>query len=57
MPRDLRQITPQDLLPDAEFAKARKDRRAELLQPAGRVIGQFAGSGTTGAREHADRNA
>lgn len=31
MPRDLRQITPQDLLPDAEFAKARKDRRAELM--------------------------
>jgi len=31
MPLDQRQITPEDLLPDAEFAKVRKARRAELL--------------------------
>ncbi len=31
MPADLRKITPDDLIPDAEYAKLRKDRRAELL--------------------------
>jgi hypothetical protein len=31
MPLAQRQITPDDLLPDAEFAKVRKERRAELL--------------------------
>ena len=31
MPVDQRRITPQDLLPDAEFAKVRKERRAALL--------------------------
>ncbi len=31
MPASLRQITPSDLLPDAEFAKVRKERRAALL--------------------------
>lgn len=31
MPASLRQITRSDLIPDAEFAKVRKDRRAELL--------------------------
>jgi len=31
MPLAQRQITPEDLLPDAEFAKVRKERRAELL--------------------------
>jgi uncharacterized protein DUF3501 len=31
MPLAQRQITPEDLLPDAEFAKVRKERRQELL--------------------------
>lgn len=31
MPASLRQITRQDLIPDAEFAKIRKERRAALL--------------------------
>jgi hypothetical protein len=31
MPSSLRQVTRADLLPDAEFAKVRKDRRAALL--------------------------
>lgn len=31
MPAADRRITPQDLLPDAEFARVRKERRAELL--------------------------
>ena len=31
MPQDLRRITPQDIIPDAEFAKVRKERRAALL--------------------------
>ena len=31
MPADARQITPQDLLPDAEFAKVRRERRAALI--------------------------
>ena len=31
MPLDQRQITPGDLMPDAEFAKVRKERRAALL--------------------------
>jgi hypothetical protein len=31
MPAAERRITPQDLLPDAEFARVRKARRAELL--------------------------
>src|ERR1700754_3927219 len=31
MPFDLRKITPEDLMPDADYAKVRKDRRAELL--------------------------
>jgi hypothetical protein len=31
MPASLRRITPDDLLPDAEFAKVRRERRAALL--------------------------
>lgn len=31
MPADAREVTPQDLLPDAEFARVRKERRAALL--------------------------
>ena len=31
MPASLRQITPADLIPDADFATVRKERRAELL--------------------------
>jgi hypothetical protein len=31
MPHDARKVTPQDLLPDAEYAKVRKERRAALL--------------------------
>ena len=31
MPRRARRIEPADLIPDAEFAKVRKERRAELL--------------------------
>ena len=31
MPATLRQITKADLLPDAEFAKVRRERRAALL--------------------------
>ena len=31
MPADAREVTPADLLPDAEFAKVRKERRAALL--------------------------
>jgi hypothetical protein len=31
MPEALRHITPEDLLPDAEFAKVRRERRAALL--------------------------
>jgi hypothetical protein len=31
MPRDARLITPQDLMPDTEFARLRRERRAELL--------------------------
>ena len=31
MPLDQRQITPGDLMPDAEFAKVRKERRAALV--------------------------
>jgi hypothetical protein len=31
MPVETRQITPADLLPDAEFAKVRRERRAALL--------------------------
>lgn len=31
MPLDQRLITPSDLLPDAEFARVRKERRAQLL--------------------------
>ena len=31
MPADARRITPDDLLPDAEYAKVRKQRRAALL--------------------------
>jgi hypothetical protein len=31
MPLDLRKITPEDILPDAEFAKVRRERRAALL--------------------------
>ena len=30
MPATLRRITPEDLIPDAEYAKARKERRAAL---------------------------
>ena len=36
MPAALRRITPDDLLPDAEFAKVRRERRAALL-PAKRL--------------------
>ena len=31
MPADARQVTPEDLLPDAEYAKVRRERRAALL--------------------------
>jgi hypothetical protein len=31
MPVSTRQVTPDDLMPDAEFAKVRRERRAELL--------------------------
>jgi hypothetical protein len=31
MPADARQVTPADLMPDAEFAKVRKERRAGLM--------------------------
>src|SRR5476649_210559 len=31
MPASARQITPADLIPDAEYAKERRDRRAALL--------------------------
>lgn len=31
MPASLRRITPEDLIPDADYAKARKERRAALL--------------------------
>ena len=31
MPADARKVTPEDLLPDAEYAKVRKERRAALL--------------------------
>jgi hypothetical protein len=31
MPADARRVTPDDLLPDAEYAKVRRDRRAALL--------------------------
>jgi hypothetical protein len=31
MPADAREVTPADLLPDAEFAKVRRERRAALL--------------------------
>ena len=31
MPAALRQITPKDLIPDAEFARVRRERRAALL--------------------------
>ncbi|HVY34369.1 MAG TPA: DUF3501 family protein [Caulobacteraceae bacterium] len=31
MPATLRRITPEDLIPDADYAKARKERRAALL--------------------------
>src|ERR1700761_4889204 len=31
MPAHLRRITPDDLLPDAEFSKVRRERRAALL--------------------------
>jgi len=31
MPADARQVTPEDLLPDADYAKVRKERRAALL--------------------------
>jgi len=31
MPAHLRRITPEDLIPDAEFAKVRRERRAALL--------------------------
>jgi hypothetical protein len=31
MPLDARKVTPQDLLPDAEYARVRKERRAALL--------------------------
>lgn len=36
MPIELRQVTPEDLMPDAEFAKVRAERRAALL-PAKRL--------------------
>ena len=31
MPADARKVTPEDLLPDAEYARVRKERRAALL--------------------------
>jgi len=31
LPPSQRRVTPEDIIPDAEFAKARKQRRAELL--------------------------
>jgi hypothetical protein len=31
MPPDARKVTPEDLLPDAEYAKVRRERRAALL--------------------------
>jgi hypothetical protein len=31
MPASARQVTPEDLLPDAEYARVRRERRAELL--------------------------
>ena len=31
MPADTRRVTPADLIPDAEYARVRKDRRAALL--------------------------
>jgi hypothetical protein len=31
MPADARKVTPEDLLPDAEYAKVRRERRAALL--------------------------
>jgi hypothetical protein len=31
MPADARKVTPEDLLPDAEYARVRRDRRAQLL--------------------------
>jgi hypothetical protein len=31
MPAETRKVTPEDLLPDAEYAKVRRDRRAALL--------------------------
>ena len=31
MPADLRQVTPADLIPDVEYARVRRERRAELL--------------------------
>ena len=31
MPADAREVTPADLMPDAEFAKVRRERRAALL--------------------------
>jgi hypothetical protein len=31
MPASLRRVTPEDLLPDAEYAKVRRERRAALL--------------------------
>jgi hypothetical protein len=31
MPANLRQVTPADLMPDADYAKVRRERRAELL--------------------------
>ncbi|HEX3699550.1 MAG TPA: DUF3501 family protein [Phenylobacterium sp.] len=31
MPADQREVTPSDLIPDAEFAKVRRERRAALL--------------------------
>jgi hypothetical protein len=36
MPANLRQVTPADLMPDADYAKVRRERRAELL-PAKRL--------------------
>ena len=31
MPADLRQVTPTDLMPDVDYARVRRERRAELL--------------------------
>ena len=31
MPADLRQVTPADLMPDVDYARVRRERRAELL--------------------------